>query len=215
VFEGAANSESGTIYGALNLESATGGHVSTPLASTRVRLTAPGYADDVATDADGIFVAFGVPPGTVTMTPLMTDQLAVTNRALLSMKVVGGQCTSVDLLAAPNGRIRGRIVGPDGKPRSGLPLHLVRSEPQWDRRLDERYTVTTDERGEYEFSAIPPGSYLLGHQIIGPHLVMPSQTLPPKTYYPGSADAAGANPIVVGNATQHDGIDFVVEHTGP
>jgi hypothetical protein len=31
------------------------------------------------------------------------------------------------------------------------------------------------------------------------------------TYYPGTADAAEAVPIVIGHATQHDGFDFLVK----
>ena len=44
---------------------------------------------------------------------------------------------------------------------------------------------------------------------------MPGQKLPPKTFYPGTPDGAKAIPIVVGNATNHDGLDFVVEDVKP
>jgi hypothetical protein len=39
--------------------------------------------------------------------------------------------------------------------------------------------------------------------------------IPPKTYYPGTPDRSAAIPIVVGSATQHDGVDFVVDDVKP
>jgi len=141
---------------------------------------------------------------------MLPQQLGVTNRALLTAQVVGGRRTSVTLHAALNGRIRGKVGGRDGKPKPGRPLELIPTKGGWSGRLDERYKVTTNERGEFEFVAIPPGSYLLGHQIISPHIVMPGQKLPPKTYYPGTPDRSAAIPIVVGNATGHDGVNFTV-----
>jgi hypothetical protein len=75
--------------------------------------------------------------------------------------------------------------------------------------------VTTNERGEFEFVAIPPGSFVFGHQIIGPHLVVSGQKLPPKTYYPGTPDYSAATRIVVGDATQHDGLNFIVATESP
>lgn len=51
LLDASATSGGGTIYGALELEHANDGRRATPLVSTRIRLTAPGYADDVATDS--------------------------------------------------------------------------------------------------------------------------------------------------------------------
>ena len=215
LLDASATSGGGAIYGALELEHANDGKRATPLANTRIRLTAAGYTEDVATDSDGIFIASNVPPGAVTITPMLPQQFAVANRALLTAKVVGGQCTSVNLRAALNGRMRGRVVGRDGKPRPGLSLELIPSTRGSSAPLDERYKATTNERGEFEFTAIPPGSYLLGHQLIGPHIVMPGQILPPKTFYPGTPDGTKAIKIVVGHATNHDGLYFVVEDLKP
>jgi hypothetical protein len=112
-----------------------------------------------------------------------------------------------------NGRIRGRVVGRDGKPAPDLELQITLMNPtRIYGGIDKRYTARTDENGEYEFRAIPPGTYLLGHRIIEPDFRFgsPGQVQPSKTYYPGTPDRAGAIPIVVGNATQHGGLDFVV-----
>jgi hypothetical protein len=210
VLEGATTSGGGTIYGALNVEHTSGAKGSSPLAGVSIRLTVSGYVDQVVTDKDGTFVVSNVPAGVVTMTPLIPDQFAITNRALLVPTVAGGRCTSIDLLAALNGRIRGRITDSDGKPRTGLPIQLLPTGYRgFGPPSDGRYRVSTNDRGEFEFSAIPPGSYLVGHQIHRSDAI-PSGGFPPSTYFPGVTSRVGATPVVVGNATVHNGIDFTV-----
>jgi hypothetical protein len=211
VLESSVTSGGGALFGALELEHANDGKRTTPLASTRIRLTAPGFTENVTTDIDGIFIASNVPPGPVTITPTLPQQLAVTNHTLLTAQVIGGRCTSVNLRAALNGRIRGRITSGDGKPRAGLTIEVL---PVGYSNLgppgDQRYRARTNERGEYEFRALPPGSYVVGHQIHR-HDVVPPGGYPPSTYFPGVPNGRAATPVVVGNATQHDGVDFVVD----
>ncbi len=210
VLAASATSGGGALFGALELEHANDGKQATPLASTRIRLTAPGYTEEVATDSDGIFIAANVPPGPVTIAPALPQHIAVTNNALLTAQVTGGRCTSVNLRAALNGRIRGRITGRDGKPRAGLTVELLPvGYSNIGPPTDQRYRARTTERGEYEFRALPPGSYVVGHQI-HQHDVVPPGGYPPTTYFPGVPNGRAATPVIVGNATQHDGVDFTV-----
>jgi hypothetical protein len=68
-------------------------------------------------------------------------------------------------------------------------------------------SVRADKNGEYEFSALPPGEYLVGVNLNGP----PDNGAPfPATYYPGTMRRQDAVPIVVGLGTVHEGIDFTL-----
>jgi hypothetical protein len=139
---------------------------------------------------------------------MLPDQLGVVGQSPVVANVIPGGCISMNIRAALNGRIRGRVSGRDGRPRQAVPIELFLSERN--RARGGPYTAVTNERGEFEFRTIPPGTYLLGHQIVPPHLSIAGEVRPPSTFYPGTPDRAAAIPIVVGNATQHEGLDFVV-----
>jgi hypothetical protein len=117
-----------------------------------------------------------------------------------------GHCEPLQMRAALNGRIRGRVRGVGGNPRSALTVQLVPTTAEWH---GPHYATTTNDRGEFEFRTIPPGSYFLGHELIRSDLV-PVGGYPPMTYYPGTSDRAAAIPVVVGRATLHEGYEFVV-----
>jgi hypothetical protein len=107
VLDASATSGGGIVYGSLDLEHTSERDRSSPLAGVSIRLTAPGYLDHVTTDADGTFIATNVRPGPVTITPMVPESLGIANRALLRATVAPGRCVSMNLRAAPNGRIRG------------------------------------------------------------------------------------------------------------
>jgi hypothetical protein len=70
-----------------------------------------------------------------------------------------------------------------------------------------RLNVRPAEDGAFELFGVPAGDYLLVASV--PKMVDGKQT-PLMTYYPGTSEQASAVPVTVGDATQHDGFDFVV-----
>jgi hypothetical protein len=67
--------------------------------------------------------------------------------------------------------------------------------------------VRADAKGDYEFSALPPGEYLVGVNLNR----RPDNGAPfPPTYYPGTLRREEAVPVVVGQGTVHDGVDFTL-----
>jgi hypothetical protein len=210
VLEASATNGGGTIFGQLQTEHADRKRTTTPMGGTRIRLTIGGYVEEVVTDENGVFVVSNVPAGSVTLTPLISDEFAIIDRGAQAPSVVAGRCSLTDLVAALNGRIRGRVFDRNGKPRSDLQIELLPTDYMGlGPPGDARYKTSTNERGEFEFHAIPPGSYFVGHQIHRSDAI-PSGGYPPSTYFPGAPNRIGAKPIVVGNATQHDGFDFTV-----
>ena len=211
VLDASATCGGGVVYGALDQRRSIDEERGSPLAGITVRLSMPGYAENVVTDSEGIFVAQNVPGGIVTVTPLLPDELGIVNRSSQTAQLQPGRCVSFNLHAALNGRIRGRGVGGDGKPMAALPIQLlaVDRSASADHNRGPRHRVTTNERGEFEFQPILPGTYLLGHEIIQSDRV-PLNGYPPMTFYPGTSDRRAAVPIVVGDATEHAGLDFTV-----
>ena len=193
------------IYGAIEWQlSAVRSHT-TPVAGINVRLSASGYVENVMTDADGIFIAARVPPGKVTVTVSLPDGLAVIGGDILASTVVEDRCALLEVRVALNGRIRGRVIGRDGRPMPKSLLRLLPRGSTWDDPRDSQLVTFTNERGEFEFRAIPPGSYILGHPMRGGGQIAISGQKPSNAiYYPGTFDLSAAVPIVVGNATQHD-----------
>jgi hypothetical protein len=209
LLDASATNGGGIVYGAVDLESAGNASRPTPLGGLSVRLIAAGYDVTVSTDAGGSFLASNVPPGALTIVPMLPDQLGVVGQSPVVATVMPGGCISMDIRAALNGRIRGRVFGRDGKPRQGVTTQLYPINGGMERP-GQRYLAVTNERGEFEFRTIPPGSYLVGHEIYGRRAIPQGQRPPVSTYFPGVTDRAAAIPIVVGNATQHEGLDFVV-----
>jgi hypothetical protein len=204
--EALSASHGGTVIGSIDYELT--GDPDTPAAAggLAVRIASTGFMLNTSTDADGVFLVTGVPSGQISATPSLPNGLALVSEKSATSVLTEGGCVALHLRATLNGRIRGRVVGAGGTPSAALSVQLVSSAAGWQGR---HYSTTTNDRGEFEFRAIPPGSYFVGHELIRSDLV-PVGGFPPMTYYPGTPDRAGAIPIVVGNATQHDGFDFTV-----
>ncbi len=208
--EALSASHGGTVIGSVEYESAgEPGNAATAAAGLTVRIASTGFILNTTTDTDGVFLVTGVPSGEVSATPSLPNGLAIVYDKSTMMSLREGRCALLRMRAALNGRIRGRVLGTGAKPRPALTIQLVPSAVVWWSH-SQRYQTTTNDRGEFEFRTIPPGSYFVGHELMRSDLV-PVGGYPPMTYYPGTSDRAAAIPIVVGNATLHDGVDFTVD----
>ena len=106
-------------------------------------------------------------------------------------------------------------MGRDGKPAVELPLQLsIAGDTRW-LTLRNRPKTRTNAKGEFEFRALPPGEYRLGHDLypendptFAENGVVPARRSP--TFYPGIADRDAAIQIAVGEGTDHSGLDFAV-----
>ncbi len=205
--EALAASYGGTVIGSIEYEPA-GDPANKPTAAAglTVRIASPGFILNTTSDTDGIFLVTGVPSGQVSATPSLPNGLAIVDDKSGTKTLGEGACVPLQMQAALNGRIRGRAVGAGGIPRAGMKIRLVPSTDRWWAH-DQRYDVTTNDRGEFEFRTIPPGSYFVGYE----HIVSGVwSSHPPLIYYPGTPDPAAAMPVVVGKATLHEGFDFTV-----
>jgi len=197
-----------TILG--DLRSHSYGAVGAPLPGVRILVSSDVQTLETVTREDGSFIVSGIEPGPVVVTPLLPRDLAVVNKSQLAFAFRESWCKPLPLTVELNGQIRGRILAANDKllDTAKLTLRTVHGD---DFRLVSSHSFQTSTRpnedGTFEFSGVPPGSYLLAAVL---ERTEDGKTRYLVTYFPGTSDIAAAVPILVDRASQHDGIDFLV-----
>ena len=105
-------------------------------------------------------------------------------------------CAHRDIQLVWNGRVRGRVLGVDGKPAIGVELTIVGAGAT---RTGNAFT-TTDAKGMYEFGGVQAGEYTL--------VIYGTKGVPTTTYYPGVDDAQKAKSIKLSQSGVVQKIDF-------
>ena len=147
----------GTIQGTV-LDQATG----QPLVGVSVNIQDPNNPVVATTDANGMYTATDVPPGT---------QVAVANLAGFLPETLGGlvvtanqTTTAPDLTLAPAASVSGTVTV-QGTPIAGATIELIESSTVSDQ-------VLTDSSGFYQFTNLLAASYTL------------AATAPPTLFFP-------------------------------
>jgi hypothetical protein len=190
-----------SVYGSLVLEDRPPnvGTTTTPLGGIHVRLKVNDNVFTGTTRANGTFSFTGVPPGLITLEPLLPDGLIIGSH--VTHENYGAGCIPLQMRAKLNGRIRGRILDEQGKPVTQQRVVLQPSQSTDAYHADAR----TNEDGEFEIASVAPGTYVLGVNLMDP----PRCSLPyPPIFHPGTTARADATLIVVGRGTVHDGFDL-------
>jgi len=196
-------SKSGSVSGVLVQGSMSNSEQKrTPLPSVTIRFRSGDTIVEAVTDDKGRYSVFDLPEGLVKMEAVLPDYLF--GRGVVEVRA--GGCTPQSIVAELNGRIRGRVLHQDGSPMtwmvSLLPVNLGGGH------VDPRgRTARADQNGDYEFSVVAPGEYLVGVNLNLP----PNNGAPvPPTYYPATTRRQEAVPVIVGEGTVHGGIDITL-----
>jgi Carboxypeptidase regulatory-like domain len=142
------------------------------------------------TDAEGAFRITGVKPGEylpLIQKPGYIPQLAVTFGRGIPISA-GEDTPPLRLELIPPARLRGRVIGTDGKPAAKVQV-----------ALGGRYTktATTDEDGAFVFDQLDPGSYGLLARVN--HA---------RTYFPATVDPTLAESIIVRAGADQSGYEI-------
>jgi hypothetical protein len=199
--EAVANNPGTVVHGSLTLENPNDTR-SSPLGGVVLHISLDGQRYETSTDADGTFLITGVPPGMLTIQPVLPDHLT------LPPQPRGGQsrggCMAVHMRARVNGRIRGRVLLETGAGFRGV-VDLVPDDSSPQPVIPS--PAFTNERGEFEFSVVAPGTYLLGVNIVRP----PTAGAPFRpTYFPGTTDRSQAARVVVRQGSEQAEVDWIV-----
>jgi hypothetical protein len=196
-------SKSGSISGVLiqgNLSNAD--QKRKPLPGVTIRFRSRATIVEAVSDDHGRYSVSDLPEGFVKIEPLLPDHLVGNS----NVEIRAGGCTPQVLVAELNGRIRGRVLRPDTSPMIWL-VSLLPANPRGGYLGPQGRSVRADQNGDYEFSVLPPGEYLVGVNVNRP----PDNGAPfPATYYPGTVRRQEAVPVVVGEGTVHEGIDITL-----
>lgn len=131
--------------------------------------------------------------------------------------VAPGQAVKNILLRlTPGARVNGRVTGSNGEGLLNMEVSLMRGVrgPDGRQTMANVVTAQTDDRGEYRFFGVAPGSYYMSvaastRPILGSPLRADGSTKRyPRTFYPATTDPATAATIDVQPAVELNGIDF-------
>ncbi len=172
-----------------------------PLPDVSVQLIGTGKKLSTKTDSEGVYRFYDVPPGTYRFSADLPTDLEMTQSILSEpippVELPAGACYQKDLGALPTGRIRGRVLGPDGAPIMNVDVSLFRA----DRFNNEEVGWWAyQEWGSYfEFKNVTPGTYVIvAHNSDDPDPDKPF----PRTFYPAALDLNSAVPVVVASGQQ-------------
>jgi len=146
-----------------------------------------------------------------------------------TIQVADGQSAEVQLQLQKGAVISGRILAPSGEPQTDVRVMALRrvQGPQTQTRLmpaPMQGMQQTNDLGEFRLAGLPPGEYFVSASpqmqspFGGPGVAPPAPTAPGKTgttitttYYPGTTDAAAAQPIAVARGAEVGNISFMLQ----
>jgi hypothetical protein len=186
-----------------------GGGPREALGGVRVLVSSGARVLEATTHEDGGFVASGLDAGEIEIRPVLSPDLTIVYRDPQKVLVRKGGCATVQLNAAVNGRVRGRIFIATGVSLDTvkLTLRIMHADRRMAGSHDAVFTTSAQQDGTFELSGVSAGTYLLTARVQN---INGDRTPVGTTFFPGTDDVEAATPIVVGKATQHDGFDFVV-----
>lgn len=194
------------------------GHVFNSLTSVPVRkaaviLTAPEVRLVADTDAAGRFQFTGLAPGTYRLSASHTGLLDRPSRRPIALGA-NEQVTDAEIRLPPQSMISGHILDEDGEPVDRARVFVSKQTYRNGRKLWDRLSAASDtnEAGEYRFSNLTPGRYLLEaldqRPPINNRYGDPPNAFYVPAYYPNAPSQQQAAPVEVGVGAEVRGIDI-------
>lgn len=190
----------------------------------RIKIVGPKKKYEVKTDKNGVFEIYDVPPGKyfleveppagwkVALSWLRYSSSVVRSETEFSLpemrsskqfaiKLEPKKHASVDIMFEIDNYVRGRVIGPKGKPMSGVCVYMLLPGKDWGP------SGCTDEQGRFEISSVPEGEWILGaNQDDNPSARQPFRAI----FYPGVRDRERATVISIGAGQVIENIDLVI-----
>ena len=188
-----------------------------------VKIIGPTKTYEAKTNTDGVFEIYDLAPGKYSIQPEMTPGwkidayylrfspsvepdafLRPRSKSLKQVEIVlkPKKHASIDLVFAADNRVRGRVLGPNGKPLLEVCVYLLRpGQDSWGP------SNCTGEEGRFEITAVPQGEYVLVANQYG----KPSSREPfARIFYPSVAERERAATIYVNPGDVIEDIDIIV-----
>jgi hypothetical protein len=160
------------------------------------------------TDRDGRYTFENVAPGRYRVSVQKTGFATVFEHGLPDVEVVAGERREViDIELQRGAAIVGRVFDEHGEPLAGARVTALRRMPRTARAaaasptafLTPAGTAESNDLGEFRLFGLAPGEYLIGAAAapLMSERAMPRDTTIVPTYFPGTSDAAAAQPLMV------------------
>jgi hypothetical protein len=199
-----------TIYGAISdhREGKNG-----PL-SPDVLIKIEGESERKETRPDGVgnFRVSGLRPGKYKVSLKLPDTLTTFQREE-EITVADRGCAEFVWYVRDNGRVSGRVINADGEPVARIMVSLEPADTEGKDQDDK--TTRTDNDGQFMFSAVPRGRYIMAvNHDNYPDPKDPTTAYPP-SFYPGVIDQAHAQVINVGAGEKLTNFDVRIPSKRP
>jgi hypothetical protein len=153
-----------------------------PMAGVPVRLQKDGGAIQVASNAQGAFVAEGIEPGTYSVAVDLSPQYYAEIFPKTVEQIDAAGCAEVSVTVRYDGRVSGRIVDNSGRPVPGVTIELTVPAGLDQTLGPERIRVLSDRSGRYELTHVPAGTFVVG---INTHRNRDGGLTQPRVFHPG------------------------------
>lgn len=181
-----------------------------PVKDVKVVLEGSDQRLETRTDGEGEYQFTGLPAGTYRVSADTPSYLSNGKHTVLAS---GRGCVSADIRAFHEGRIAGRVLDATGRPILGVPVSVVLADAGAKEILSEDHEAwvygLTNHEGNYQFTALAPGRYLLILNRTG------AQKLPngdsakvARIFYPGVSDIGRATVITIREGKKNRSYDF-------
>jgi hypothetical protein len=134
-----------------------------PLPNIKLKLRSKDDRFATSTGADGVYSFYDVHAGEYQYTADLPARFEFTQKTLKGglppFKIPNGACYEYNVSALPTGKIRGSVLGPDGKPLQLASVELYRAD-RYDHAKPGLWGFQGDT-GKFEFDHIGPGRYIL------------------------------------------------------
>ena len=188
----------------------------------RIKIIGAKKTYETKTDEHGVFEIYGVPPGKYFIEPetpagwrLAADWLRYSPSVVgneygkpelktprqVAITLAPKKHAGVHLVFEPDNSVRGRVIGPKGKPMPDVCVYLLRPGAQFGS------SDCTDEQGRYEIASVWPGEYVLG---ANPDDKPTGQEPFRKIFYPGVSERERAVVINIRPGENLKDMDFVI-----
>jgi hypothetical protein len=176
-----------------------------------VRLRSGSKSYKTKTDEYGVYEFMRLPPGTYQVSADLPPDLTLSDNTISnappsSFELPRKSSFEYDLDALPTGRIRGYVVGPNGKPLAITSVELYRADLF---AIDRQGSFASQVDGKpFDFFHLPPGDYVL--VFSRQNFTSPDAPFH-RTFYLDAADVQGATPIHLSDGQQISDVDIHVK----
>jgi hypothetical protein len=177
------------------------------LAGVELVATRDGKSFKALSDSNGFFHVRVPEPGDYQVTATYAGHASSSTQYRFSVEA--GSCFEHDIGMWTDSRITGHILDPGGKPVAGIPVEM--DIVSGDIELPLPLTAPTDRTGEFFFTKVPPGEYIIGVNVNGLSSIVPYAP----RFYPGVDQKENAVPVKIEGADVVKDLDFRVGNPLP